>query len=65
MMKLLKQILRSLFETFAVCYSYIIFLNITNAKDEITLLNFILMMIYVIVALNLFEWCFDIERKSR
>lgn len=63
MMKLLKLILRSLFETFAVCYPYILFLNITNAKDEITLSNFILMMIYVIVALNLFEWCFDIERK--
>ena len=59
--KIIKNILRYLFELSAVTYLYMILLNITNAKDETTILGTILMIIYAIVTLNLFEWCFDLQ----
>lgn len=59
--KIIKLSLRYLFELCAVVYPYILLLAITNAKDEITILGTILMIIYVIVVINLFEWCFDLD----
>lgn len=59
--KIIKLSLRYLFELCAVVYPYSILLVITNAKDEITILGTILMIIYVIVVINLFEWCFDLD----
>ena len=62
--KIIKLTLRSLFELSAIIFPYGILLKITNAKDEVTILGTILMAIYVIVAINLFEWCFDSESKG-
>lgn len=62
--RIIKLALRYLFQLCAIVYPYGIFLEITNAKDEITILGTILMVIYVIVAINLFEWCFDLKSKG-
>lgn len=59
--ELIKKILKVMFELCAIVYPYGIFLQITNAKDEITILNCILSFVYCIVVLNLFEWCFDMR----
>lgn len=59
--KIIKLALRYFFQLCAIVYPYGIFLEITNVKDEITILGTILMAIYVIVAINLFEWCFDVN----
>ena len=59
--ELIRKILKVMFELCAIVYPYGTFLQITNTKDEITLLNCILSFIYCVVALNLFEWCFDLR----
>lgn len=63
--RIIKLTLRYLFQLCAIVYPYGIYLELTNAKDEITILNTILMVIYVIVAINLFEWCFDINNFDK
>lgn len=63
--RIIKLALRYLFQLCAIVYPYGTFLEITNAKDEITILGTILMVIYVIVAINLFEWCFDINNFDK
>lgn len=62
--RIIKLTLRYLFQLCAIVYPYGTFLEITNAKDEVTILGTILMVVYVIVAINLFEWCFDLESKG-
>ena len=61
MKNIIKYILRYVFELSAVVYPYSLLLTITNAKDEITILGTILMIFYVIVVINLFEWCFGLD----
>ena len=63
--RIIKLALRYLFQLCAIVYPYGIFLEITNAKDEITILGTILMAVYVIVAINLFEWCFDVNNFDK
>ena len=63
--RIIKLALRYLFQLYAIVYPYGIFLEITNAKDEITILGTILMAVYVIVAINLFEWCFDVNNFDK
>lgn len=63
--RIIKLVFRSLFELCAIIFPYGILLKITNAKDEITILGSILMVIYVIIAINLFEWCFDINNFDK
>ena len=65
MKRIIKLVLRYLFQLCAIVYPYGIFLEITNIKDEITILGTILMVIYAIVAINLFEWCFDKNKGDR
>lgn len=62
--KVIKLALRYLFQLCAIIYPYGIYLELTNAKDEITILGTILMVVYIIIATNLFEWCFDLESKG-
>jgi len=62
--RIIKLIFKFLFQLSAIVYPYGIFLEITNAKDEITILGFILTAIYVTVAINLFDWCFDLKSKG-
>lgn len=62
--RIIKLILKSLFQLSAIVYPYEIFLKIINAKDEITVLGFILTAIYVTVTINLFDWCFDLKSKG-
>lgn len=61
MIDIIKNILKCVFELSAVTYPYSILLMIINAKDEITILGTILMVIYAIIVINLFEWCFDLD----
>ena len=63
--RIIKLALRYLFQLCAIVYPYEIFLVITNAKDEITILGTILTVIYAIVVINLFEWCFDINNFDK
>ena len=63
--RIIKLALRYLFQLCAMVYPYGTFLEITNAKDEITILGTILMVIYAIVVINLFEWCFDINNFDK
>lgn len=63
--RIIKLALRYLFQLCAIVYPYGIFLEIINAKDEITILGTILMAVYVIVAINLFEWCFDVNNFDK
>lgn len=59
MKKIIKIILKNLFRLSAIVYPYICFLKLTNANDEITILNSLLTAIYCIVTVNLFDWCFE------
>ena len=61
MINIIKNILKCVFELSAVIYPYSILLMIINAKDEITILGTILMVIYAIIVIILFEWCFDLD----
>lgn len=63
--RIIKLALRYLFRLCAIVYPYELFLEITNAKDEITILGTILTAVYVIVAINLFDWCFDVNNFDK
>ena len=63
-MKIIKGILRVIFELSAIVYPYGIFLKIINASDEITVLNVIGMIVYSIIAINLFEWVFEVNNEN-
>lgn len=63
-MKIIKGILRAIFELCAIVYPYGIFLKIINASDEITVLNVIGMIVYSIIAINLFEWVFEVNNEN-
>lgn len=63
-MKIIKGILRTIFELCAIVYPYEIFLKIINASDEITVLNVIGMIVYSIIAINLFEWIFEVDNEN-
>lgn len=63
-MKIIKGILRAIFELSAIVYPYGIFLKIINVSDEITVLNVIGMIVYSIIAINLFEWVFEANNEN-
>ena len=63
-MKIIKGILRAIFELSAIVYPYGIFLIIINAWDKITILNVIGMIIYSIIAISLFEWVFEVNNEN-
>ena len=63
-MKIIKGILRAIFELSAIVYPYGIFLKLINAWDKITVLNVIGMIIYSIIAINLFEWVFEVNNEN-
>lgn len=63
-MKIIKVILRAIFELSAIVYPYGIFLKLINAWDKITVLNVIGMIIYSIIAINLFEWVFEVNNEN-
>ena len=63
--KVIKLALRYLFQLCAIVYPYETFLEITNTKDEITILGTILMVVYIIIVTNLFEWCFDVNNFDK
>ena len=63
-MKIIKIIIRTIFELCAIVYPYGIFLKIINASDEITVLNVIGMIAYSIIAINLFEWVFEVDNEN-
>ena len=63
--RIIKLALRYLFQLCAIVYPYGTFLEITNTKDEITILGIISMVVYVIVTINLFEWCFDVNNFDK
>ena len=63
-MKIIKIIIRTIFELCAIVYPYVIFLKIINASDEITVLNVIGMIVYSIIAINLFEWVFEVDNEN-
>lgn len=63
-MKIIKIIIRTIFELCAIVYPYGIFLKIINASDEITVLNVIGMIVYSIIAINLFEWIFEVDNEN-
>ena len=63
-MKIIKIIIGTIFELSAIVYPYGIFLKIINASDEITVLNVIGMIVYSIIAINLFEWVFEVNNEN-
>ena len=63
-MKIIKVILRTIFELCAIVYPYVIFLKLINASDKITIINYIGMIIYSIIAINLFEWVFEVNNEK-
>ena len=65
MKKKIKITLRYLFELLAITTPYEVFLNIIDAGDELTVLGVILSLIYCIIMVNLFEWCFDINNFEK
>lgn len=54
--KILKLTIRVISELCFIVYPYITFLNLINARDEITLLGIVLMIVYVPLAINICEW---------
>lgn len=63
-MKIIKIIIRTIFELCAIVYPYVIFLKLINASDEITVLNVIGMIVYSIITINLFEWVFEVDNEN-
>ena len=64
-MKIIKIIIRTIFELCAIFYPYVIFLKLINASDKITIINYIGMIVYSIIAIKLFEWSFETEEKVK
>lgn len=64
-MKIIKIIIRTIFELCAIVYPYVIFLKLINASDKITIIKYIGMIIYTIIAINLFEWAFETKEKVK
>lgn len=59
MKNIIKEILKQLYKLSAITYPYAIFLKITNIPDEITIIGSIFTMIYAIVSIILFNWCYE------
>ena len=51
-----KLTIRAISELYFIVYPYIAFLEAINANDKITLLGATLTFIYVVLAINIFEW---------
>lgn len=54
--KILKLTIRAISELCFIVAPYNLFLKLINASDEITLLRIVLMIVYIPLAINIFEW---------
>lgn len=59
MKNIIKEILKLIYKLSAITYPYVIFLKIANIPDEITILSSVFTMIYAVISIILFNWCYE------